>query len=188
MAKATDFAKTSLLVLIRLIYNVLNYKYIVKLLIFEQLFFIFADMENNIEIIKFNYSNKELFEDESKIRRIVFCGEQSCPTEEEFDGFDSIAIHYLLKYNNKYVCTARRRETKDGIKLERFAVLKEYRGKGLASKIVEFIINDVEDNGKLVYLNAQIDARPLYAKFNFKQVGEKFSEVGIWHYRMELEK
>lgn len=145
-------------------------------------------MKNNIEIIKFNYSNKELFEYASKIRQIVFCGEQNCPTDEEFDGLDDVAVQYLLKLNNEYICTARRRETKDGIKLERFAVLKEYRGKGLASKIVEYVLNDIEDNEKLVYLNAQIDAMPLYAKFNFKQVGEKFSEVDIWHYRMELEK
>ena len=143
---------------------------------------------DNIEVLKFEFSDTELFGHSSKIRQIVFCGEQNCPTEEEFDGLDDVSVHYLLKYNGEYAATSRKRETADGIKLERFAVLKEYRGKGLASRILDFVLNDIDDESKLVYLNAQIDAMPLYAKFGFKQLGEMFEEANIMHYRMELEK
>ena len=143
-------------------------------------------MDNNIEIIKFAFSNKELFENSIKIRQLVFCDEQKVSREEEFDGLDNISEQYLLKYNNKFVVTARKRETSEGIKLERFAVLKEYRGLGLASKILAFMLNEIKDTEKTIYLNAQINAMPLYSKFGFKKVGEKFIEADILHYRMEL--
>jgi len=150
--------------------------------------FLKTNMEHKIEIIKFSFSDSDLFEKALYIRQTVFCEEQKVSTEEEFDNLDDICEQYLLKYDDKYVVTARKREVDGKIKLERFAVLKEYRKLGLASKILAFILDEIKDTDKTVYLNAQIDAMPLYSKFGFEKVGEQFIEADILHYKMILKK
>jgi predicted GNAT family N-acyltransferase len=145
-------------------------------------------MEHKIEIIKFLFADTNLFEKALYIRQTVFCEEQKVSTEEEFDNLDDQCEQYLLKYDDKYVVTARKREVEEGIKLERFAVLKEYRKLGLASKILAFILIEIKGTDKTVFLNAQIEAMPLYAKFGFEKIGEQFVEADILHYKMILKK
>ncbi len=65
------------------------------------------------------------------IRRQVFCIEQNVSEEIEMDEFDNVATHILAYINDKSVGTAQWRFTKEGAKMERFAVLKEARGKGV---------------------------------------------------------
>ena len=76
---------------------------------------------NNIE----NASDKKkAFE----IRDLVFCKEQKVSKKIEFDGLDEFCHHYLAKINELPIGTARIREEKKGtFKIERMAVLKEYR-------------------------------------------------------------
>ena len=145
-------------------------------------------MKHKIELIKFSFSDTNLFEKAHNIRQVVFCEEQKVSTKEEFDNLDDICDQYLLKYDDEYVVTARKREVDDSIKLERFAVLKSHRKLGLASKILKFVLDDIKNTNKTVYLNAQIEAMPLYAKFGFEKVGEQFVEADILHYKMILKK
>lgn len=145
-------------------------------------------MEHKIEIIKFSFSDIKLFERALNIRQVVFCEEQKVSTEEEFDNLDDICDQYLLKYGGEYVVTARKREVEEGIKLERFAVLKEYRKLGLASKILAFILDEIKDTEKKVYLNSQVEAMPLYSKYGFEKIGEQFIEADILHYKMILKR
>ena len=74
--------------------------------------------------------------------------------------------------------------------MDRFAVRKEARGKGVGQALVAAVLKDIEmhpdGKGKKRYLHAQIHAMPLYAKFGFQQVGEQFEECAILHYKMEL--
>jgi len=150
--------------------------------------FLKTNMEHKIEIIKFSFSDSALFEKALYIRQTVFCEEQQVSREEEFDDLDEKCEQYLLKYDDRYVVTARKREVEEGIKLERFAVLKEYRKLGLASKILAYILDEIKGTNKTVFLNAQIDAMPLYAKFGFEKIGEQFIEANILHYKMILKK
>ncbi len=125
------------------------------------------------------------------IREKVFVEEQKVPKEDEIDSFESTCHHYLaFDGEEKAVGTARWRRTESGIKLERFAVLKEYRGRGIGSKLVEVVLEDVKSEriseSEQVYLHSQIDAVHLYEKFNFKKLGGKFDECGIMHYKMVL--
>ena len=53
---------------------------------------------------------------------------------------------------NQPVGTARYRSTKQGIKLERFAVLKDYRGLGVGKALLSYAIMHLEEK---IYLNAQ---------------------------------
>lgn len=125
-----------------------------------------------------------------KIRSKVFVDEQNVPADKEYDQFEDDSFHFLASSNGKPVGAARWRFTTEGIKLERFAVLSEARGKGVGQALLTAVLRDImvhpDAQGKMKYLNAQILAVPLYEKFGFKKVGDQFDECNIQHYRMEL--
>lgn len=124
------------------------------------------------------------------IRKKVFVEEQKVDENEEYDDFENISTHFLAFYNGNPAGTARWRFTEKGIKLERFAVLKEYRGKNIGSELVKTTLISIQNNkmtkGKLRYLHAQLNAVPLYEKFGFVIQGDIFIECNIKHYNMYL--
>ena len=119
------------------------------------------------------------------IRRQVFCVEQNVSEEIEMDEFDDIATHILAYINNKPVGTARWHFTDDRVKMERFAVLKEARGKGVGEALVKYTLDKLRDN-EFVYLNAQESVIKFYEKFGFEAVGNRFYEANIPHKKMIL--
>ncbi len=124
------------------------------------------------------------------IRELVFVVEQEVDAAEEYDEFEDSSVHFLAKVEGTPVGTARWRFTENGVKMERFAVLKAARGKGVGQALVAAVLVDIDQhpdtNGKKKYLHAQIHAMPLYAKFGFQAVGDQFEECAILHYKMEL--
>ena len=124
------------------------------------------------------------------VRESVYIHEQGIDRDDEFDEFEVLSRHFLAKVDDKPVGAARWRYTKEGVKLERFAVLAEYRKRGIASELVRSVIGDIRKhasfNGQTLYLNAQLSAMPLYSKFGFNPVGDQFLECDIAHQRMEL--
>lgn len=117
------------------------------------------------------------------IRRQVFCVEQNVSEEIEMDEFDNVATHILAYIDDKPVGTARWRFTAEGAKMERFAVLKEYRGKGVGEALVKYTLNKLKDND-FIYLNAQESVIKFYEKFGFEVVGDRFYEADIEHKKM----
>jgi predicted GNAT family N-acyltransferase len=117
------------------------------------------------------------------IRKIVFVEEQHCPPELEWEN-EEVSTHFLALLNNEPCGACRWRKTDAGYKLERFAVLKEYRGKGIGRALVATVLEDLPKDADYIYLNAQLDAMPLYGKFGFKAEGPQFEEAGIQHYKM----
>ncbi|MDP9047527.1 MAG: GNAT family N-acetyltransferase, partial [Bacteroidota bacterium] len=71
-----------------------------------------------------------------------------------------------------------------GYKLERFAVLKKFRGRGIGQELVKKVLADLPFDAHYIYMHAQLPAIPLYEKFNFEKVGPEFEEAGIRHYKM----
>ncbi|GAB3338290.1 GNAT family N-acetyltransferase [Larkinella ripae] len=124
------------------------------------------------------------------IREAVFVNEQGVRADEEYDEFEESSRHFLALCDGKPCGTARWRKTSNGIKLERFAVLASFRGRGVGQALVKTVLDDVFSQQpepiESVYLNAQVTAMPLYAKFGFKPVGPLFEECGIQHYKMVL--
>ena len=118
-----------------------------------------------------------------KIRKEVFVKEQNCPEDIEWE-FEEESHHFLATVNNIAAGTARWRETENGIKLERFAVLKEFRNKKIGSALLKAILNDVPRDGRKIYLHAQISAKDFYLKHLFKPEGENFWEADIEHVKM----
>lgn len=118
-----------------------------------------------------------------RIRKEVFVKEQNCPEDIEWE-FEDESHHFLATFNNIPAGTARWRETEKGIKLERFAVLKEFRNKKIGSALLKMILNDVPKDGRKIYLHAQLPAKNFYLKHNFKPEGENFWEADIEHVKM----
>ncbi len=123
------------------------------------------------------------------IRTEVFVVEQKCLPKEEFDELDAVAIHYLYWVDDKPVATGRYRKTEKGIKIERIATLAPYRGKGYASEIVRFLIQEAQmtyPDITYFYLHAQQTVMPLYASLGFEPYGGTFIEADIVHQAMSL--
>jgi predicted GNAT family N-acyltransferase len=139
------------------------------------------------EVKKFSFDDKELAEQAFAIRRKVFVEEEGVDANLEYD-HEEEAHHYLLSLGGKALATARWRETDNGIKLERFAVLPEFRNRGFGSIILKEVLNDVRQLGKTVYLHSQLRAVPFYERHGFIKDGGIFYEAGIGHYYMKLRK
>lgn len=144
--------------------------------------------EKTVQVQKIN--NPEQLQTAFAIREDVFVVEQEVDPSEEYDEFEDISVHFLATVDNKPAGTARWRFTDKGVKLERFAVLKPMRGFGVGYALVKAVVADIaahpDSHGKKLYMHAQLDAMPLYAKFGFQKVGEMFEECDIKHYKMEL--
>lgn len=138
-----------------------------------------------MNIVSFNHLNKDYLEQAFQIRKAVFMREMNVSSEDEFE-FDDESIHYLLFEDNKAVACSRRRETENGIKLERFAVLKSHRSKGFGGIILKHMLEELIPSKKYIYLNAHIDAVSFYLKRGFVTKGAQFMEAGIKHIQMEF--
>ncbi|MEI6506960.1 MAG: GNAT family N-acetyltransferase [Bacteroidota bacterium] len=121
-----------------------------------------------------------------RIRKEVFVKEQGCPEEIEWE-FEEESHHFLAKVDENAAGTARWRETQNGIKLERFAVLKEFRNNNVGAALLTMILNDVQKDGREIYLHAQLTAKNFYLKHHFKPKGEHFWEADIEHVKMVFE-
>ncbi len=141
-------------------------------------------MENKVEVLK--VADPEQLEKVFAIRRKVFVDEQECPPELEWE-FEDESVHFLGTVNGVPAGASRWRETPKGYKLERFAVLKEYRNLGLGQALVSAALSDLPAEADYIYLHAQLAAIGLYEKFGFKKEGEQFEEAGIQHFKMVLE-
>ena len=120
------------------------------------------------------------------IRRKVFIEEQGVEEDEEFDEHEPLCRHFLLYSDNQPIGTARIRSLRNSVKLERFALLKEFRRKGFGTTLLQYILEEakLEAPGK-IYLHAQSYVKDFYKASGFQVVGEPFLEAGIEHLKME---
>ena len=138
------------------------------------------------KVIKFTPDNKKLLNTAFGIRRKVFVEEQQTADEEEFEKEDE-CVHFLIYTKGVAVGAARHRITEKGIKLERFALLKEGRGKGIGYDLLRFVLTDARQFNKPIYLHAQATVVDFYKQQGFVVDGEKFMEANIEHYPMSFE-
>jgi len=136
------------------------------------------------EIIAFHIHDRpDLVKSTREIRRIVFIEGQDVTPDMEYE-HEEEAHHYILFEDGKAVATARWRETEKGIKLERFATLKEFRGKGFGAALLQEILKSVIPLNQPIYLHSQVDAQNFYEQFGFVKTGTVFVEANIQHYFM----
>lgn len=123
------------------------------------------------------------------VRRQVFHIGQGIDETEDFDDKDKDADQFVAYIGEKPVGTARVRFLEDGTgKIERVAVLEEYRGKNYGLQIMQHILDHLKSGGTVkAVLESQSYAAPFYEKLGFHKVGDEFEEVGISHIKMEIE-
>jgi predicted GNAT family N-acyltransferase len=141
-----------------------------------------------IEIRRILMADPE-FQDYKEIRHSVFVDEQGVPEKDEFDSHEAESYHFLAFLNGIPVGTARWRKYEGRFKLERFAVLKKFRGKGIGIALVQHLENDI---GSLIdlkpgslFMNAQNQVIDFYLGLGYSLVGDEFEECGIKHTTME---
>jgi predicted GNAT family N-acyltransferase len=118
------------------------------------------------------------------IRKKVFIEEQKVPVEIEIDEYESEATHFISYLKKEPIGCARIRFNKFA-KLERIAILKEYRGKGFGKKLSEYLIKYCHKKNIIdIRLNSQLYVADFYEKIGFKKVGKIFYEAGIEHVEM----
>lgn len=119
------------------------------------------------------------------IRRAVFCDEQQVPWEIEIDEFEDTAIHIIGDFRGLTVAVARLRLLPDHAKLERIAVSKPYRGNGIGTELIEFMMETARENGYSHFrMHAQAQLQSYYERLGFRVDGEPFIEAGIDHVPM----
>src|SRR5690625_4176935 len=97
-----------------------------------------------------------------------------------------IVIHLLGKYENTPVAASRIRFVEDYAKLERIAVLKDFRGKNFGADMVvamEEVI--LTHNCNHAVLNAQVYAEAFYKKLGYTKISDVFMDAGIPHITMD---
>jgi predicted GNAT family N-acyltransferase len=115
------------------------------------------------------------------IRNEVFVIEQKVDHQLEHDAYEETAAHYLAYIDDIPCGAARYRQTEKGIKLERFAVLADFRNKKIGVALLKKVLEDCLSSNKKIYLHAQITAYGFYLKNGFIEDGEHFFEAGIEH-------
>jgi Predicted acyltransferase len=120
------------------------------------------------------------------IRRLVFIEGQKVPEGEEWDGRDDEAMHFLVDVDGQAAGTCRVRILGHKAKLERMAVLEEYRGHGIGRFMMEHVLERLTlmPEVQKVHLHAQIAAKGFYHHFGFRAEGEHFFEADIEHIKM----
>lgn len=132
------------------------------------------------------------------IRKKVFVDEQGVPEELEYDQYDErpdAAIHVLALYHDIPAGCGRlipqtdddhREPSKKTARLQRLAVLPEYRGKGVGKALVKELERHAREQGYAAsMLHGQCHAEPFYAGLGYKTISpEPFEEDGIMHVKM----
>jgi len=124
------------------------------------------------------------------VRVRVFVEEQKVPIEHEQDAIDDTAHHVLGRWDGQAVGTARAfpnpADPGEAI-IGRVAVLREWRGRGIASALMRHLLDWCRAGGfRGVRLHAQCAVIPLYASLGFRPIGDVFLEEGIEHREMVL--
>ena len=143
-------------------------------------------MENNlkVEIVKWIDAHESLY----MIREKVFIEEQKVTSQLEWDGMDEEAIHFLAFKNEKAIGCARAFVIEYYMQLGRMAVLKEYRGEGIGTALLEKAMTTAKLNElSVIYISAQCQAINFYKKFGFEITSDIYLDAEIPHRDMKLE-
>ncbi|MFC1921233.1 GNAT family N-acetyltransferase [Chloroflexota bacterium] len=140
-----------------------------------------------MEILRYKcISSDDELEKAFDIRRKVFVEEQGIAEEIELDEYDKDALHIIVKDGEEAIATARARFPENGLaKIERMAVLRDYRRMGIGEGIISFLCEEFRNREiKQVVLHAQYSAITFYMSCGFEETGEPFLEAGIKHIEM----
>ena len=137
----------------------------------------------------YNDLSKDQFFDILKLRIEIFVVEQCC-YYQELDHEDKEAFHVSI-YNDGIIVAVGRiipDHINKEIKIGRIAVKMEYRKKGIATSLMNDIMNFIAKNfpDLSILLSAQTYLVEFYQSYGFKVEGDNYLEDGIEHINMAL--
>jgi len=137
----------------------------------------------------FEITTQEDLQREFDIRMKVFVEEQKVPKEEEIDAFDHLGgecYHFLVTTDDDKAIGTGRVRLVDGVgKLQRVAVLEEYRSHGIGRIIIQALEDKARELGApKVKLDGQLQAQGFYEKLGYKVKSDIFLDAGIEHVLM----
>jgi predicted GNAT family N-acyltransferase len=121
-----------------------------------------------------------------EVRRQVFVQEQGISEDVVFDGHDQGALHVVVKDGQRVIGSARVQFVAGNqAKLERMAILRPYRGKGIGKEMLLFLDTVLKDRQvQRMIIHAQLEVVPFYKSCGFNEFGLPFREAGIKHIKM----
>ena len=126
------------------------------------------------------------------IRAAVYLAEQDCPIEEEFDGNDLVAAHFIGFIGSEPAACLRVRFFGEFAKLERLAVRHQFRRSRISFKLVQASFEYLKRKGfKKVYGHAQDRLVNFWSHFGAKPLGHNrkitFSDFSYTEMVLDLE-
>ncbi|WP_414839963.1 GNAT family N-acetyltransferase [Carnobacterium sp. TMP28] len=138
-----------------------------------------------------NYSwstnlDSSIYKDSLSIRNNVFVEEQQVPKEMEVDEFEDLTTYVVGYLDAIPVVTARLLPTNQHTyKVQRVAVLKEYRDRQIGKKIMlEIERFAIEHNRTSLVLGAQDQAIGFYSSLGYLIDSEGYIDAGMPHHDM----
>ena len=120
------------------------------------------------------------------VRRQVFVHEQGISEHLVFDNRDHDALHVVVNDGERIVGTARVQFLANNqAKLERMAVTKALRHKGIGRSIISFLSEELKNQKvKQIVVHAQEGVIEFYKSCGFEESGTPFWEANIKHIKM----
>ncbi|WP_034550759.1 GNAT family N-acetyltransferase [Carnobacterium funditum] len=130
--------------------------------------------------------NSTIYKDSLSIRNKVFVDEQQVPPEMEVDEFETLTTYVVGYLDSIPVVTARLLPMDQRTyKVQRVAVLKNYRGKQIGKQIMAEIERfAIEKKRVSLVLGAQDQAIGFYSSLGYSINSEGYLDAGIPHHDM----
>ncbi len=123
-----------------------------------------------------------------ELRRAVFIEEQQIDEALEMDGLDEDSVHIAAVESGSVLGTARLRRSGRALKVQRVAVHRAARRRGIGTRIMRFIHSYARDRGvQRLRLSAQKEVVAFYHEIGYVADGPPHSEAGIPHQNMYLD-
>lgn len=141
-----------------------------------------------MKVVQTKDTLSDIYLDAVRIRNQVFVKEQGVPITREIDQNEAHCIHFVLYSDQNLPCgTVRLLPLENGkMKLQRMAILADYRHQGLGQILVAEAEAFAKSQGyNTIFLGAQATAENFYKKLGFTAYGEPFEDAGIAHIAMK---
>tara|TARA_B100001123_G_scaffold233805_1_gene262364 strand:- start:358 stop:792 length:435 start_codon:yes stop_codon:yes gene_type:complete len=139
-----------------------------------------------INLLKLNFDDNE-FSHIRYIRETVFTNELGISKQELFDKNDETCDHFLIFDGKEIAGSVRIISMEKVVKLERMAILKDFRTKHYGKNCIFHLKEYYSVYGvSHIILDSIYSVRGFYKKCGFIEKGDVFQRVGIDHIRMSL--
>jgi predicted GNAT family N-acyltransferase len=141
-------------------------------------------MARGVEELEFGGS---LYEAALSLRKAILRDPLGLEWTEEERALEPERRHFGLVEDGEVVACLSLSESCDGLKLRQMAVREDRQGRGCGRQLVEDVCERLRGEGvRELALHSREVAVGFYEALGFQRVGERFAEVGIPHWRMEI--